>query len=155
MEPALVLRLLLIVSQLSGYTVPSGPPPEVVLLTRVEMATLACSPHNASNIGPWGDGMLPHEECLTVIGRAYDDEERVYVEDDFEDSHFTARSIAVHELTHWMQWKHAWSGYDCTRARARESEAYRVQEQYIRKYEPGHQLPVMPEICTFTITTEP
>jgi hypothetical protein len=131
MDPAHVLYLAQIASQLSGYSMPDGPPPTVVEFTSAQMHEWAC------------DGTDP--TCVDIIGY-YRDGHTIWI--DAQQRDLSEDSVAIHELTHWLQNEHAWGGNSpCDHVQARENEAYRVQMTYIKQYEHRRVVLGAPVIC--------
>lgn len=138
MDPAAVLKLAVIAAHLAGYSMPDIPPPAVYEVSTHGMDEVACKPN-----------ALPDDECHHDVGM-YLDGGDIYVDTQYLQSskhQGTENDIVVHELVHWLQYMHAWGGIDCPHAQARESEAYRVQNQYISLYEGGAFFFVMPVVC--------
>ena len=137
MDPAVVLALAHIASQLSGYSLPNHPPPNVIELTTQEMHETAC--------GSGGD-----PGCMDDIG-LYRDGDLIWVDSEYTNSaagRVSENSIVIHELVHWLQKEHAWGdGGGCAHAQARENEAYRVEGRYIREYEHKSTSVTAPEMC--------
>lgn len=139
-DPAYVLKLLQIASILSGYSVPSTPPPQVIEVTSEEMHNLACPKPSSA------------EDCDSYAG-LYLDGDTIWIDAEWANSkasqaQFTSEaSYIVHELTHFLQNAHSWGGYGCPHIAAREFEAYRVQLKYIHQYEHLNARFTLPKIC--------
>ena len=137
LDPAHVLQLAMIAAQLSGYSMPDGQPPRVFEVTEAEMKAQCGSCFNY--VGSYFDG-----------GDIFIDEEWINSKENGNDvAHNTIDNVTVHELTHWLQYKHAWGGSEpCEHRQARENQAYMVQDRYIAKYEPDNKiLLVPPDLC--------
>jgi hypothetical protein len=138
-DPAHVLYLALIASRLSGYSMPLSRPPAVIELTTAEMSEMACPPV-VTSLDP----------CHEIIGM-YRDGDLIWVDIEYEPAHgnkISEDAIIVHELVHWLQKEHAWGGFSCPHAQAREDEAYRVDNRYAREIE--HRTNVSydaPKVC--------
>lgn len=138
MNPAQVLKLAIIAAHLSGYSLPSDPPPAVRELSSRQMDVVACRPE-----------ALPDDGCHQDVGMYLDGGE-IYVDTEYlrTAAHTgTEDDIVLHELVHWLQYAHAWGGTGCPHLQARENEAYRVQNLYIRQYEPGRKLFTTATVC--------
>lgn len=121
-----VLKLLLIASHLSGYTIPSGAVPIVQETTRKEMAALACpgrEPYWCNVVGlhlnSVPDTVFVDAECTSDALCSMQDEDEVL----------------IHELTHWLQWHGGKRGTDCHAHYEKEREAYYVENLFIHYVE--------------------
>ena len=127
MPLAQVKALLLVASHLSGYPIPAGmDPPAVFLVSPREMAIEACG----------GDSLLG---CEVIGFYEYPDSghERIMVDANEAQAEHSASAIAVHELTHWLQY-HNWlnpADQSCPREFLREYEAYLAGYRYEVIYE--------------------
>jgi hypothetical protein len=119
-----VLQLAIIASHLSGYSMPTDPPPAVIELDTVAMHLYACDPPTAII-----------DDCLNFIGVYYDGKD-IAVDAEWAHAHpnIPEDAIIVHELVHWLQWKHGYGGAGCPRKQARENEAYRAENMYLVNY---------------------
>lgn len=143
MGAAQVKSLLLIASQLSGYPIPADPPPPIQVVTPVEMA------RQADELGVIGFYHPPGDEDDPV--------ERIVIDGDEANANHSRNAIAVHELTHWLQY-HNWVNPDsneCPREFRREYEAYltgfRYEFIYEHKNADRHVFMVPPVLCDFTV----
>ncbi|MGH7745076.1 MAG: hypothetical protein ACREQ5_09790 [Candidatus Dormibacteria bacterium] len=139
MPVAQVLQLALIASYLSGYSMPAlDQLPEIQLMTSRGFHEQECN----GNMDP-----KPSDPCMEVVGR-YTDNGTIWVDAEAINGtenkrHHSMNSFIVHELTHWLQFEHAWGGMSpCSHLAAREAEAYRVQNLYIAKYDEPGALPI-------------
>lgn len=136
-DPAYVLKLAIIASQLSGYSMPTNPPPRVFGTTEAEMKQQCDLCYDYAGIYFDGGDIFIDEEWLNSRANGNDI------------AHNTVNNIMIHELTHWLQNEHAWGGSTpCDHRQARENEAYRVQQKYVMKYEPENKIILMaPDFC--------
>lgn len=140
-DPAYVLKLLQIASTLSGYSITSTPPPQVLELTSQEMHDVVCL-HKVNT----------QDDCSGFAG-LYLDGDTIWIDGEWTNSKeardqlTSEASYIVHELTHFLQNQHSWGGINCPHIAARESEAYRVQRKYIQQYEQLNAHIIMPEVC--------
>ena len=128
-----VKSLLLIASHISGYPIPSEAPPPVYLATPQEIAHEACA-----------DDPLSQLSCSIIGFYEYPipgQTERIVIDNNADVAGHSANSIAVHELTHWLQYRN-WKNPDdhsCPREFLREYQAYLAGFTYEVQYE--HQAP--------------
>lgn len=141
MDPGLVLNLAIVAARLSGYSLPDlheSPLPAVMEVSSAQMYRILC-----------GDATNP-EKCDDIVGH-YNDGDDVIVVDSQWAGHnregISEESVLVHELTHWLQAQHGYGGTLCPHVQAREVEAYRIQNRYIREIEHGRGTVVAPVIC--------
>lgn len=129
MPLAQVKSLLIIASQLSGYPIPKDVPlPPVMEANTQEIAKEACDDSALTQV--MGCGVIGFYEPKTASGP-----ERIFVVTEGADQ--SVNSIAVHELTHFLQY-HNWpnpSSRVCPREFRREYEAYTAGIEYTVKYE--------------------
>lgn len=122
MAPAQVKTLLIIASAISGYPVPANAKlPVIQEVTPKEMSQDACE-----------EPTLP----CPVIGFFDFETGAIEVEDSPNAGH-SVNSIAVHELTHWLQFQN-WerpASRECPREYLREYQAYLAGFEYERIYE--------------------
>lgn len=139
MDVAQVHALLLIASHLSGYPIPKdAQPPPVEEVTYEEMAKEAC---NSDLLSQLSCPILGFFQFPNLVD-GNDGKEHIKVLSD--NSQHSANAIAVHELTHWLQY-HNWANPDsriCPREFLREYQAYFAGFRYEVIYE--HKSP--PEV---------
>jgi hypothetical protein len=122
-SPALVLKLALIASNLSGYPMPETPIPVIHLLSTADFDKKFC-PKNPS-------------DCYDLLGYYRDDDEIWVDSQQSDDWVYRAgqNSVFIHELVHWLQDHNGMNDLSCVTKRVREYEAYTVQNRYIVEYE--------------------
>jgi len=127
-----VKSLLLIASQLSGYPIPAdAPTPVVTEVTAPEMAKDQCGGDDPLHVL-----MCPllgfYEWPTTNDANIGTRPERIVIRSDAEDS---ANTIAVHELTHWLQFHNGFHPTTCPDLFLIEYQAYTVTMKYMVTYE--------------------
>lgn len=131
-----ILSLLVWISSLTGYSIPPDAHLQVTELTRNEMAHQICH-LNADQLKSLddqqtqsdGEYATPKRTC-PIIG-LYMDNDILYIRNDVDED--LQESVLVHELTHWLQHHSGkFSLTSCLDTYAREMEAFRVQNVYIR-----------------------
>lgn len=126
-DPAVVLALAHIASNLSGYALPTTPPPTVMELTTKEFRDALCPTDST-----------PDHSCNMAVGW-YRDGDLIWIDGEYfhqSPKSNSENSFIVHELVHWLQAQHGWGGsYPCSHSAAREHEAYRIQNKYVEKYD--------------------
>jgi len=136
-DAAYVMKMALIASHLSGYAMPTNAPPRVFEVTELEMGQHCHCTNDAAMYQDGGDIFI-NVEYLNgpQNGNSI--------------AHSSENASIIHELTHWLQYEHAWGGdYSCDHVQARENEAYRVEQTYLIQYEPKNLMIVMPpDICS-------
>jgi hypothetical protein len=137
MDPVEVMRLAVIAAHLSGYSLPSTPPPRVMELDSAQMHRVTCAPDAARN-----------DTCFDDIG-TYDDGDGIVIDVQFARTHpdLPEDAIVIHELTHWLQYEHAWGGDGCPHMQERENEAYRVENLYLRDVLHSSFMQFAPIVC--------
>lgn len=112
---------------LTGYEDPGGYP-EISFATPAELSLMICprAPNGCGIRGVYHDGKI-------WLSKEYDLKTDEY-----------ARSILVHEFTHWLQDMnndYEYEGYEgCEKANQREVEAYGVQNAYLRQAEKSQNM---------------
>ena len=149
-----VKSLLLIASQLSGYPIPADPPPVVTEVTRVEMAIDECGGGDPLSVLTcpllgFYEWPVAVGENPKIPGRA----ERLWILDEGE-SEESANAIAVHELTHWLQWHNGFHPTQCPELFQVEYQAYTVTLKYKVMYE-NYQIPEAYGVPGVSCPTQP
>ncbi len=115
---------------ISGYSMPNAPLPKVEELTHKEMVAEGCTGHRPCDIY----GFYKDNEIVKVdpwlIRR----------------DHISEDAIIVHELAHWLQQHHGKSGFSCRVIKAREREAYAVQNAYMQEVEHNYAFFRVPDL---------
>lgn len=114
---ALVAKLLLSASTLSGYAPPAAPP-RVSVVTERELRAVGCSGQCSAN------GLYSPGRGILISDRL----------DPAAD--VRARAVLLHEIVHYLQDLNGAFGDlpSCERYLAREREAYAVENRYLRRY---------------------
>jgi hypothetical protein len=110
-----VVALLAFIHSVTGYAVPDRAP-QIVRASHDQIAAMMTCPRGCEAFAFYRDGVI-------YVDRAADVESDV-----------TARSILLHELTHWLQDANCafcGAGGGQHRWRLREADAYQVQSRYL------------------------